>query len=54
MYSKIMGNRKLPISKSMLSEDIDADRSDFVRRDGEFSSLYKSSVDFDRLFCNYA
>lgn len=43
----------LPISQSILSENIDADRADFVRRDGEFSSLYKSSVDFDRFFCNY-
>ena len=50
---KLWNENKLPICKSMLSEDIDADRSDFVCRDGEFSSLYKSSVDFERLFLNY-
>lgn len=43
----------LSISKSILSADIDADRIDFVFRDGTFSGAFKSSIDFDRLFAFY-
>ena len=43
----------LPICYRMLDADIDADRLDFVRRDAESSGLFKSSIDFERLFSNY-
>lgn len=49
----ILAGQEFPISKSLLSADIDADRIDFVNRDGSFSGLFTSSVDFGRLFAFY-
>jgi len=45
--------QRLPISKSLLYADIDADRIDFVNRDSSFSGLFQSAVDFGRLFSFY-
>jgi HD superfamily phosphohydrolase len=42
-----------PIANGILIGTIDADRIDFVRRDGFFSGLFNSSVDFGRLFAFY-
>ena len=41
------------ILSSLVSDVIDADRIDFVRRDSLFSGLFHCSVDFDRLFDLY-
>lgn len=43
----------LPICKGFVAGTIDADRIDFVRRDGFFSGLFDSSVDFGRLSAFY-
>lgn len=43
-------NREMPIAKGFIVGTIDADRMDFVRRDGFFSGLFNSSVDFGRMF----
>jgi len=38
------------ISTSLISSELDADRIDFVRRDGYYSGLFNSSLDYDRFF----
>jgi HD superfamily phosphohydrolase len=46
----IFKTNDLPIAKGFIVGTIDADRIDFVRRDGFFSGLFNSSVDFGRIF----
>jgi HD superfamily phosphohydrolase len=46
---EILRSDKFPICKGFVAGTIDADRIDFVRRDGFFSGLFNSSVDFGRL-----
>jgi HD superfamily phosphohydrolase len=45
----ILEGKKLPICKGFVAGPVDADRIDFVRRDGFFSGLFNSSMDFGRL-----
>jgi len=49
----VLRTNELPIGKGFIIGTIDADRIDFVRRDGFFSGLFNSSVDFGRLFAFY-
>jgi hypothetical protein len=51
--SLILQTDQLPTLKGFIVGTIDADRIDFVRRDGFFSGLFNSSVDFGRLFAFY-
>jgi HD superfamily phosphohydrolase len=51
--SLILKEGGLPIAKAFIVGTIDADRIDFVRRDGYFSGLFNSSVDFGRIFAFY-
>ena len=46
---QILKGEDLPICHGFIAGTIDADRIDFVRRDGFFSGLFNSSVDFGRL-----
>lgn len=48
--NQILYTETFPISKSIISSDIDADRIDFIHRDVTFSGLFKSGVDYQRLF----
>jgi len=50
---ELLYGEKCPISKSILVGTVDSDRIDFVRRDGLFSGLFVSSVDYGRLFAMY-
>lgn len=43
----------LAIHSSILMNDVDADRIDYIRRDGFMSGLYQSNIDFQRLFSNF-
>lgn len=43
----ILRTPRFPIAHGFLVGTIDADRIDFVRRDGFFSGLFNSSVDYD-------
>lgn len=43
-----------PITASIIKGTIDADRLDFVKRDGIASGLFQSGIDFDRLFALYS
>ena len=50
------GGRATPhfqILRSIISGVVDADRIDYVRRDGELSGFMKSGVDYQRLFRNF-
>jgi HD superfamily phosphohydrolase len=49
----ILKTDNFPIAKGIIVGTIDADRIDFVRRDGFFSGLFNSSVDFSRMFAFY-
>jgi len=49
----ILHDNGMPIAHGFIASTIDADRIDFVRRDGLFSGLFTSSVDFGRLFWSY-
>jgi len=49
----ILHTEDFPLLSSLLVGDVDADRIDYVRRDGYFSGLYTSSVDYERLFFSY-
>jgi HD superfamily phosphohydrolase len=49
----ILTTDKIPIAKGVIVGIVDADRIDFVRRDGFFSGLFNSSVDFGRMFAFY-
>lgn len=51
--SLILKTNETPIAKGFIIGTIDADRIDFVRRDGFFSGLFNSSVDFGRIFAFY-
>lgn len=51
--SLLLEGDQLPIGKGFIVGTVDADRIDFVRRDGFFSGLFNSSVDFGRLFAFY-
>lgn len=42
-----------PIAKTFIKGTVDADRIDFIRRDGVFSGLFSSAVDYGRLFTLY-
>jgi len=44
---------KFPITESFIKGTVDADRIDFTRRDGYFSGLFSSAVDYGRLFTLY-
>lgn len=50
---RILHSEAYPIVKGIISSDLDADRIDFIRRDGFFSGLIKSAVDYERLFSFY-
>lgn len=43
----------LGIHSSILMNDVDSDRIDYIRRDGFMSGLYQSNIDFERLFSNF-
>jgi HD superfamily phosphohydrolase len=44
---------RYPILKSIVSGVIDADRIDYIRRDGELSGFMRSGADYQRLFRNF-
>jgi HD superfamily phosphohydrolase len=50
---EILTTSNFPIAKGLISGTIDADRIDFIRRDGFFSGLFNSSVDYGRMFAFY-
>ena len=50
---RILRDDGYPIATTFIKGTIDADRIDFVRRDGAFSGLFDSAVDYDRLFKLY-
>lgn len=50
---KMFVQGQLPATRSVISGTLDADRIDFVRRDGLFSGLQGSAVDYGRLFACY-
>jgi len=49
----VLHDALMPITRSLISGILDADRIDFVRRDTLFSGLLTSSVDYGRLFSTY-
>lgn len=49
----MLRGQESPITKSTISGTIDADRIDFTNRDGMNSGLFKSGIDFGRLFALY-
>jgi HD superfamily phosphohydrolase len=51
--SDLQSTDSFPISKTFIKGTVDADRIDFIRRDGHFSGLFSSSVDCGRLFTLY-
>lgn len=51
--TKLLTAHDFPITESFIKGTVDADRIDFVRRDGHFSGLFSSSVDYGRLFTLY-
>ena len=53
LAAKILHNESAPIARSFLEQDVDADRIDFIARDGLFSGAYQSGVDHSRLFAFY-
>jgi HD superfamily phosphohydrolase len=50
---EILYSQEYPICSSLLTGTVESDRIDFIRRDGEVSGLFKSSVDYGRLFSFY-
>jgi HD superfamily phosphohydrolase len=50
----ILHSDRFPLTLSILSGTVDADRIDFVNRDTFFSGLLTSSVDYERLFSSFA
>lgn len=51
--TKLLISHQFPITESFIKGTVDADRIDFTRRDGHFSGLFSSSVDYGRLFTLY-
>jgi HD superfamily phosphohydrolase len=50
---QLLRSRQFPIAMTFIKGVVDADRIDFTRRDGAFSGLFHSAVDYDRLFMLY-
>jgi hypothetical protein len=49
----LLRSDEFPISTSFIKGTVDADRIDFTRRDGHFSGLFSSAIDYGRLFTLY-
>lgn len=50
---QLLREHKFPIAETFIKGTVDADRIDFIQRDGTFSGLFTSAVDYDRLFKLY-
>ena len=53
LATDLLSGKSFPISATYIKGTIDADRIDFTRRDGLFSGLFSSSVDYGRVFSLY-